>query len=587
MDPASVVALASSCGSLIKTCISVVKTLDDMADKFKHAELTWISLSEECSTIQLAWSRIQSWATENLSQIDSSGELGARLKKSIKTGELVIAALEQDLIASKQGVSGKGILRRRRFVWDDNKFRDHQQRLRGQVGTLTLLLEAMQLYLHPLTPNSNMLTFIRPSGCNRSEFLSSKELVFTEADLSILSIVPSQASITSSRKSIDSHASAELRYSPLAFENALFSSYVYKRNFRVPLTRKSKSDPGTSEQAVAVPERIVGQRLETRNQQNETNEPPSRNMEDTIESLATVTSVPQDEESDANQHPSVTSITPSPEPSALDEGVDVVDPVGPQPSTMSTVRGHPRGKGVPFHYPYVYFCTFCAEQGELKLFTGIEWELHETFNHETGEQFRCPIADCSEIYHRIWGLKDHVPSAHPGEALPPDPFSLLGLIWKKHAFGCGFCRQPIDCDEPSKDLWQKRCEHVTHCLQRLDRLSYWTFTNTIIALLRQPALRRNWKYVRSRQCQIYGIQKHQLEWHPSTSHLLRQNLESLEFGPSIERFLTTAFHLGLQDASGNLRSIGILGGMTMSARIKAVEEREYSVNETPPLSLPH
>jgi len=151
MDPVSGFALASSCGSLIKTCISVVKTLDDMADKFKHAELTWVSLSEECSTIQLAWSRIQTWATDNLSESDSSGELTARLEKSIKTGQLVIAALEQDLIASKKVASAKNILRRTKFVWDDNKLKDHQQRLRGQVGALTLLLEAVQLYFTRLT----------------------------------------------------------------------------------------------------------------------------------------------------------------------------------------------------------------------------------------------------------------------------------------------------------------------------------------------------------------------------------------------------------------------------------------------------
>ena len=98
-------------------------------------------------------------------------------------------------------------------------------------------------YYHCKLRSSNLrfavLTSARPSQLDRSELLSIKETVFHEVDESVLSIVPSCLSISDSdAASIESCGSADLRYTPFAFENALFTSYVYKRNFRAPKIRR-------------------------------------------------------------------------------------------------------------------------------------------------------------------------------------------------------------------------------------------------------------------------------------------------------------------------------------------------------------
>jgi hypothetical protein len=64
--------------------------------------------------------------------------------------------------------------------------------------------------------------------------LSIKEPVFRSVEESVRSIVPTRLSTCSDdASSIRSFESSELTYAPFSFENDLFTSYVYKRNFRV------------------------------------------------------------------------------------------------------------------------------------------------------------------------------------------------------------------------------------------------------------------------------------------------------------------------------------------------------------------
>ena len=142
MDPISTISLVASCAGLAKTCVSVSKTLTDLAEKYKHAELTLLSIAEECDIIQVAWIQIERWASHTADRIDDYEYLYARLEKSVYTGELIMSALETDLHCLQR--SGN-LLRRTKVVWNDNAIRDHQHRLRGQVCALTLLLEAIQL----------------------------------------------------------------------------------------------------------------------------------------------------------------------------------------------------------------------------------------------------------------------------------------------------------------------------------------------------------------------------------------------------------------------------------------------------------
>ena len=144
MDPASIVGLVAACSSLTKQCASVVKSLHGLIETYKSAELIILSVATECETIQFAWDRIETWAQQQLHHIDDFEDVGARLQKSIYCGELVMSALEEELVAiiSKSSTPGRGIS----LTWNNSVLNEHQHRIRGQVAALQLLLQVLNLY---------------------------------------------------------------------------------------------------------------------------------------------------------------------------------------------------------------------------------------------------------------------------------------------------------------------------------------------------------------------------------------------------------------------------------------------------------
>lgn len=96
------------------------------------------------------------------------------------------------------------------------------------------------MYAVPFVSNADLF---RPQRESRIEVLTIREDVFRQVDDSVLSIMPSHLSsrfstTSSDQASMRSSASSTLRYIPLSFENVLFSSYVYKRNYRPSLLSK-------------------------------------------------------------------------------------------------------------------------------------------------------------------------------------------------------------------------------------------------------------------------------------------------------------------------------------------------------------
>ncbi|ORY08788.1 hypothetical protein BCR34DRAFT_388378 [Clohesyomyces aquaticus] len=229
MDPASVFSIVGAAGSLALNCGKVIHTLYDLAERYKDAEVAILSIIQECRTIELAWSRIERWVATGLDDYEDYEQLGDRLQLSLYHGQLVIAELEKDLFAIQKTPQYSRFRRRTKIVWNGSVLQAHQDRIRGQVCAMMLLLEVIQL----------------PSRSDRADLLSIKEPVFRSVEDSVRSIVPSRISAYSDdASSVRSSGSRDLWYIPFAFENQLFTSDVYKRNFRVPklrqLQRKAK-----------------------------------------------------------------------------------------------------------------------------------------------------------------------------------------------------------------------------------------------------------------------------------------------------------------------------------------------------------
>ena len=212
-DPISIISLVEGSVGLILQCGSTIKSLNDIARKYKHAELTLSSIIQEVDVIELAWKRIKDWFESHTNETTDVGLL-LRLDMSLKFGTNVISALQDDLLEYEE--DRLGIVPRARLAWNENTLRDHQYRIRGLVQAMSLLLQVMTL----------------PKFIARSEQLQTVQDTFRKADESAYSIVPSQMSIRSSdRDSVFSVESAEFIQHRWSFEGDLLGARVYKRNY--------------------------------------------------------------------------------------------------------------------------------------------------------------------------------------------------------------------------------------------------------------------------------------------------------------------------------------------------------------------
>ena len=220
MEPASIFAVVEGAGGLALKCVSLVKTLNDVASKYKQAKLTVLSMVQHVEIVQLAWERIDQWSQEYLrdgveAHCEEDEKLLQRLRTSLDVGTLVMEALEEDLLPFRRQLDKLGLRGKTRIVWSESALNAHQDRLSHQVQAMTCLLQTINI-VGPKT---------------RRDFLEVTEPILFKSDESAYSIVPSRISSKLSLSTTNT-GSASLQYHPLAFEDALFTAKVYKRNYR-------------------------------------------------------------------------------------------------------------------------------------------------------------------------------------------------------------------------------------------------------------------------------------------------------------------------------------------------------------------
>lgn len=127
--------------SLAVQCGSVAKNLNDLAGKYKYAKLTIATMVQNLDIMQLAWDRIGLWALRSRPTDDD--DLTQRLRRFLETGATVLGAIEEDL--QSYDLSKMNFRQRSRLVWNESSLQGHQNRIRDQAQSMTLLLQAIQL----------------------------------------------------------------------------------------------------------------------------------------------------------------------------------------------------------------------------------------------------------------------------------------------------------------------------------------------------------------------------------------------------------------------------------------------------------
>ncbi len=141
MDPITIVGIVEGSISLAVQCGSVAKSLNNVAGQYKYAKLTISTMVQNLDIMQLAWNRIGTWYKDYM-PIGHDG-VRQRLERFLETGSLVLNALEEDL--QSYNVSNMTFSQRSRLIWNENTLQGHQNRIRDQAQSMSLLLQAIQL----------------------------------------------------------------------------------------------------------------------------------------------------------------------------------------------------------------------------------------------------------------------------------------------------------------------------------------------------------------------------------------------------------------------------------------------------------
>ena len=141
MDPVTLVGIVEGSISLAVQCGSVAKSLNNLAGQYKYAKLTLSTMIQNLDIMQVAWERIGVWS-KTFRPTDDDG-FTRRLERFLETGCLVMDALEEDL--RSYDVSRMKFRQRSRLVWNENILQGHQNRIRDQAQSMSLLLQAIQL----------------------------------------------------------------------------------------------------------------------------------------------------------------------------------------------------------------------------------------------------------------------------------------------------------------------------------------------------------------------------------------------------------------------------------------------------------
>ena len=140
-DPISLISIVTGPASIAIQCAQLGKILSDTAKKMKHAELEISSIISELEVIRLAWERVEqllrAWPYE------LENDLLVRLRIQISFGDLVMNALAADVARMQKQKHGP--TQRAKIVWNEALFKGHQDRLRGQLMAMNLLISVLNL----------------------------------------------------------------------------------------------------------------------------------------------------------------------------------------------------------------------------------------------------------------------------------------------------------------------------------------------------------------------------------------------------------------------------------------------------------
>ncbi|KAM7186690.1 hypothetical protein V8F33_011677 [Rhypophila sp. PSN 637] len=166
--------------STIATCLSVVKKLNDIREKYKDAPVVVVSICSESNVILASLTQMQMPLLQKKTLADLPPELPAVLDQAATGCMVVFSCLELEMQRMDSGTSQSARLpwkARFRFIWNETKLNELLGALRGQQAAVNLFLQLLQIALGDIKYNAGQAKRHGPDICTYHAIATLKEPV--------------------------------------------------------------------------------------------------------------------------------------------------------------------------------------------------------------------------------------------------------------------------------------------------------------------------------------------------------------------------------------------------------------------------
>ncbi|KAL8714383.1 MAG: hypothetical protein Q9220_001716 [cf. Caloplaca sp. 1 TL-2023] len=153
MDPASILGLIATAGTIAGAITKTIKDLSELRGTYTDANIRIRLLIKELSTIKSSLTQINDWA-HFLDYHQNQEDLRDALQVALDGVELAMGALADEVsgLVPQTTATARvelGFRAKTKYAWNEQNMKEHENRLRAQVSALQLLLQAAQCATRP------------------------------------------------------------------------------------------------------------------------------------------------------------------------------------------------------------------------------------------------------------------------------------------------------------------------------------------------------------------------------------------------------------------------------------------------------
>ena len=146
--PVSMFSFIGGAAALAAGCGRTIHYLYEIQCNHRQVSPIILSIAQELATIQCAWTFVQTMLEQRQSEDNMNPELLLQLNQTIRIGRQILAFLNDELsscTALPMNPQEYGFRQRTRTIWNERRLKNHQDRIRGQIMSMSLLISLLRL----------------------------------------------------------------------------------------------------------------------------------------------------------------------------------------------------------------------------------------------------------------------------------------------------------------------------------------------------------------------------------------------------------------------------------------------------------